>query len=63
MELIEAAAGLRPGTPDNLPRVGPSAVEGLLWATGHFRNGILMAPHAAAAIAGLLAGEPVGSAR
>ncbi|HEY7256787.1 MAG TPA: glycine oxidase ThiO [Solirubrobacterales bacterium] len=63
MELIEAAAGLRPGTPDNLPRIGPSPIEGLLWATGHFRNGILMAPLAAEAIAGLLAAEAVGSAR
>jgi glycine oxidase len=61
MELIEATAGLRPGTPDNLPRIGPSPVEGLLWATGHFRNGILMAPLAAETIAGVLAGEPVGS--
>jgi glycine oxidase len=63
MELIEASAGLRPGTPDNLPRIGPSPVEGLLWATGHFRNGILMAPLAAEVIAGLLAAEPVGSSR
>ncbi len=55
MELLEAAAGLRPGTPDNLPRVGASPVPGLLWATGHFRNGILMAPLAAEAIAGALA--------
>jgi glycine oxidase len=61
MELIEATAGLRPGTPDNLPRIGPSPVEGLLWATGHYRNGILMAPLAAETIAGLLATEPVGS--
>ncbi len=44
MELVEAAAGLRPATPDNLPRVGPSGVDGLLWATGHYRNGILLAP-------------------
>jgi glycine oxidase len=47
MELVEAAAGLRPGTPDNLPRVGPAPLDGLLWATGHFRNGILLAPLAA----------------
>jgi len=59
MELIDAAAGLRPGTPDNLPRIGPSPVEGLLWATGHFRNGILLAPLAAEAIAGMLAAEAV----
>jgi glycine oxidase len=54
MELVEAAAGLRPGTPDNLPRVGPSGVEGLIWATGHYRNGILLAPVAANAVADLL---------
>ena len=50
MELVEAAAGLRPGTPDNLPLVGPSGVDGLLWATGHYRNGILLAPLSAIAI-------------
>jgi glycine oxidase len=60
MELVEAAAGLRPGTPDNLPLVGPSPVEGLLWATGHYRNGILLAPLAADAVADLLA--PLGGA-
>lgn len=58
MELVEASAGLRPGTPDNLPLVGPSPVEGLLWATGHFRNGILLAPLAAKAIAEQLEGAP-----
>jgi glycine oxidase len=57
MELVEAAAGLRPGTPDNLPLVGPGAIDGLLLATGHYRNGILLAPLAAEAIADLLAGE------
>ncbi len=51
MELVEATAGLRPGTPDNLPLVGPSGTDGLLWATGHYRNGILLAPLAAEAIA------------
>ncbi len=54
MELVEATAGLRPGTPDNLPLVGVSGVDGLLWATGHFRNGILLAPLAADTIAHLL---------
>ncbi len=57
MELAGAIAGLRPGTPDNLPRIGPGAVEGLVLATGHFRNGILLAPLTAAAIAAGLAGE------
>ena len=37
-------AGLRPGTPDNLPLVGPGAIDGLLLACGHYRNGILLAP-------------------
>jgi glycine oxidase len=59
MELVEAAAGLRPGTPDNLSLVGPSPVEGLVWATGHYRNGILLAPLAANAVADLLTGAPV----
>jgi glycine oxidase len=58
MELVEAAAGLRPGTPDNLPIVGPGAIDGLLLATGHYRNGILLAPLAAETIADLLAGDP-----
>ena len=44
MELVEAMAGLRPGTPDNLPLIGPGALEGLVLATGHYRNGILLAP-------------------
>ena len=61
MELVEAAAGLRPGTPDNLPLVGPSPVDGLLWATGHYRNGILLAPLAANVIVDALAGN--GAAR
>lgn len=61
MELVEAAAALRPGTPDNLPLVGPSPVEGLLWATGHFRNGILLAPLAADHLAASFP-YPAGSA-
>ncbi len=55
MELVEATAGLRPGTPDNLPLIGASGVDGLLWATGHYRNGILLAPLTAETIAGHLA--------
>src|SRR5262249_52353916 len=59
MEIVEATAGLRPGTPDNLPRVGPSGVEGLVWATGHYRNGILLAPLAAARLVETLEGVAV----
>ncbi len=51
MEWVGATAGLRPGTPDNLPLVGPGAIDGLVLATGHFRNGILLAPLAAQTVA------------
>lgn len=60
LELLEARAGLRPGTPDNRPLIGPAAVEGLLLATGHYRNGVLLAPVTAEAIADLLADERPG---
>jgi glycine oxidase len=43
-EIAETWAGLRPGTPDNLPVLGPTDIEGLLIATGHYRNGILLTP-------------------
>jgi glycine oxidase len=43
-ELIEARAGLRPATPDHLPVVGPTAVDGLHVAVGHHRGGILLTP-------------------
>ncbi|HXQ89218.1 MAG TPA: FAD-dependent oxidoreductase, partial [Solirubrobacterales bacterium] len=58
MELVDAIAGLRPGTPDNLPLVGPGAIDGLVLATGHYRNGILLAPLAAETVAELLSGVP-----
>jgi glycine oxidase len=61
MELVESMAGLRPGTPDNLPRVGRGALEGLLLATGHYRNGILLAPLTAETVAGLLVDPSVSS--
>jgi glycine oxidase len=57
LRLAEAVAGLRPGSPDNAPLIGPGAVAGLVLATGHFRNGILLAPGTAEAVASLLAGE------
>jgi glycine oxidase len=43
-EIIETWCGLRPGTPDQLPILGPVDVDGLVFATGHYRNGILLAP-------------------
>jgi glycine oxidase len=60
MELLDTIAGLRPGTRDNLPLVGPGAIDGLVLATGHFRNGILLAPLAAQAVADLLSPAEVG---
>jgi glycine oxidase len=43
-EIVETWCGLRPGTPDQLPILGPADVEGLVFGTGHYRNGILLAP-------------------
>ncbi|MGI8462122.1 MAG: glycine oxidase ThiO [Solirubrobacterales bacterium] len=62
MELLEATAGLRPGSPDNAPLVGAGAIDGLILATGHYRNGILLAPLTGEAVAAELAGEPVPEA-
>ena len=55
LELAEAVAGLRPGTPDNAPVLGPSGLPGLVLATGHFRAGVLLAPVTADLISGYLA--------
>jgi len=58
LELVGAKAGLRPGTPDNRPIVGADPeLSGLIWATGHWRNGVLLAPLTGDAVAALLAGE------
>jgi glycine oxidase len=54
LELVRARAGLRPGTPDNSPAIGPGEPDGLVWATGHHRNGIMLAPFTARAVAELL---------
>jgi len=42
--ILETWSGLRPDTPDHLPILGPTEIEGLSIATGHYRNGILLAP-------------------
>ncbi|HLZ37070.1 MAG TPA: glycine oxidase ThiO [Mycobacteriales bacterium] len=55
LPLVETAAGLRPGTPDNAPLIGPAQLPGLVLATGHHRNGILLTPVTADAVAELLA--------
>ena len=54
-----AAAGLRPGTPDNLPLVGRAEPHGLVLATGHHRNGVLLAPLTADAVAAEVLGDAV----
>ena len=56
-ELAEVTAGLRPGTPDNAPLIGPGALDGLVVASGHFRNGILLAPITGDLVATVLGGE------
>jgi len=58
LEIDELEAGLRPATPDNLPAIGRGTLEGLVWATGHHRNGILLTPVTAELVAGALAGDP-----
>jgi len=57
LELVEASAGLRPGSPDNAPIVGDANTPGLILATGHYRNGFLLAPSTADAIVGALTGK------
>jgi glycine oxidase len=58
--LYDASAGLRPGSPDNAPIVGPPArpgARGLLFATGHYRNGIHLTPITADAVVAHLTGS------
>jgi glycine oxidase len=59
LELEDALTGFRPGTPDNLPAIGPATAPGVFWATGHWRNGVLLAPVTAELVADALAGEPL----
>lgn len=54
----ESWAGLRPGTPDDLPIMGATESPGLFVATGHFRNGILLAPLTALVMADMLENKP-----
>ncbi|MCK8432303.1 glycine oxidase ThiO [Streptomyces sp. D2-8] len=64
LPLTETRAGLRPGSPDNAPLLGPTGLDGLLLATGHYRNGILLTPVTGDAMAHVLAtGELPAEAR
>jgi glycine oxidase len=55
-KILEDWAGLRPGTPDALPILGPTTTSGYYVATGHFRDGILLAPVTAQVMAEVIAG-------
>ena len=60
LQIEELSVGFRPATPDNTPVIGAGAVEGLVWATGHHRNGILLgAPHRRARRGGIGGGGGV----
>lgn len=52
--LEEVSTGLRPGSPDNAPIIGPAGIDGLVHATGHYRNGILLTPITADSVVELL---------
>jgi glycine oxidase len=54
LPIQEILAGLRPGSRDHDPIVGKTTLEGLYYATGHYRHGILLAPATAVEIAGLI---------
>ena len=58
--ILESWAGLRPGTPDSLPILGATQVPGYFVATGHFRDGILMTPVTARAMAQVVSGDKCG---
>lgn len=60
LHIEELSVGLRPGTPDNAPVIGPGALDGLVWATGHHRNGILLAPLTAELLLATLLDESPG---
>ncbi len=57
LELGEVSASLRPAMPDGNPLIGEWGGEGLVVAVGHYRNGILLAPITADAVAAILAGD------
>ena len=56
----ELVVGIRPGTPDNAPLVGPGTLDRLFWATGHHRHGILLTPATAELVCAALAGPQAG---
>ena len=60
-EIVERWAGLRPATPDSLPVLGPDPdLRGLVHATGHYRNGILLGPLTAGIVLAVVTGAEIG---
>ena len=59
-EVLASWAGLRPGTPDDLPALGETETPGVFTASGHYRNGILLAPITARIMANLCMGKATG---
>jgi glycine oxidase len=59
LALVETWAGLRPGSPDGLPFIGDTSLEGYFVAAGHYRNGILLTPATASLIADAVEGQPL----
>lgn len=60
MRIVELMAGLRPGSPDNAPLMGPLGdAVGLFAATGHYRNGVLLTPATGDVMCAHLAGKPI----
>lgn len=57
MKIHDAWAGLRPGTPDGLPIMGAASLKGYFAATGHYRDGILLAPVTALVMTEVLKGR------
>ena len=57
--VVSSWSGLRPGTPDDLPIMGKTKMAGVFVATGHFRNGILLAPITAQIMADMITGKRV----
>ncbi|MDQ2725807.1 MAG: FAD-dependent oxidoreductase, partial [Actinomycetota bacterium] len=62
LELVECTARLRPATPDNGPLLGPGPLDGLIYATGHHRSGVLLAPITVETVLAILAQRPVPDA-
>ncbi|MDQ6783793.1 MAG: glycine oxidase ThiO [Actinomycetota bacterium] len=62
LELVETVARLRPATPDNAPLLGPGPLDGLIHATGHHRNGVLLTPLTVEAVLAVMADRPIPAA-